>query len=189
MSNNVLNEYLQSFEEKLYTELLKLCTQYIAPGEALPQAGDVEERWNVLLPEYMADAVPQIASYPTVSLAWAGYLGMAVAHDWDTAWEQLKERPYKDFYGVQGFDDMDENIVENYLGIALDSQEAQAIEGTMRRLAQQALTLIRRENIEPQSPTAFYAYTKAVNCIFRIGAGLELLRLGYKYEKVNIPVG
>lgn len=188
MEKNILSEYLQSFENKLFKELTQLCSQYIKFDGALPAAQDVEERWNTLLPEYMADAVPQISDYPTVSLAWAGYVGMAVAHDWDSDWASLKERPYKEFYGAQGFDDMDEHIVQEILGISLLSQEAQEIEAMMRRIASQALTLIRRENIEPQSPAAFYAYTKAVNVIFRIGAGMELLRLGYKYEKVNLPV-
>lgn len=188
MDKNILSDYLQSFENKLLTELTHLCSQYIKFSDALPAAQDVEERWNTLLPEYLADAVPQISDYPTVSLAWAGYIGMAVAHDWDSDWETLKERPYKEFYGPQGFDDMDEYIVQEILGIPLLSQEAEELEAMMRRLASQALTLIRRENIEPQSPAAFYAYTKAINVIFRIGAGVELLRLGYKYEKVNIPV-
>ena len=83
--------------------------------------------------------------------------------------------------------DMDENIVQNVLGYHLESQEAKNIEQMMRRLGETALTLIRRENIEPQSPMAFHAYARAIKVMFRIGAAIELKRLGYKFEQVNLP--
>ncbi len=181
-------EYLDSFEKKVYSEILKLCTSYVAIDGILPTSQDIEEHWNILAPEYLHDSIPQINDYPTVSIAWAGYLGMAVANDWDNNWEVYKDRPYKEFHGAQGFDDMDENILYNILGVFSDSQEAKDIEDMMRRLAQQALTLLRRECIEPQSPTAFYAYTRVVNVMYRIGASLELLRLGYVCQKVNLPL-
>ena len=188
MSTPDNSAYLESFEQKVHSELLSLCTSYIPVTAVLPSSQDVEERWNELAPEYLHDAIPQISDYPTVSIAWAGYLGMAVANDWDKEWETLKERPYKDFYGAQGFDDMDENILYNILQLAPESKDCVDIEAMMRRLAQKALTLMRHENIEPQSPMAFYAYTRVVKIMFRIGASLELLRLGYVCQKVNLPL-
>lgn len=183
-----ITDYLSFFENKVNRELVKLCSSYLAVDGVLPSSQDVEERWAALAPEYMADAVPQISDYPTVSIAWAGYLGMAVANDWDTNWEVYKERPYKEYYGKQGFDDLDENVLENILHIPLDSPEAANIEAMMRRLAQQALALMRHENIEPQSRTAFYAYSRVLNTMFRLGASMELLRLGYVCQKVNLPL-
>lgn len=182
------NTYLDTFENKLYEELVKLCGSYIVIDGLMPSSQDIEEHWKELAPEYLHDAIPQISDYPTVSIAWAGYLGIAVANDWDSNWELLRNRPYKEFYGVQGFDDMDENIVYNILGLAPSSKEAADIEAMMRRLAQQALTLLRHENIEPQSPSAFYAYTRVVNVMYRIGASLELMRLGYICQKIDLPV-
>ena len=83
---------------------------------------------------------------------------------------------------------MDENILYNILQLAPESKDCVDIEAMMRRLAQKALTLMRHENIEPQSPMAFYAYTRVVKIMFRIGASLELLRLGYACQKVNLPL-
>ena len=82
---------------------------------------------------------------------------------------------------------MDEYIVQKVLGFHLESKEAKNIEQMMRRLGETALTLIRRENIEPQSPMAFHAYARVVKSLYRIGAAIELKRLGYKFEQVNLP--
>ena len=179
--------YLENFESRLLNELLKLCTQYKALEGTLLSTEDIDARWHEIAPEYVADAVPNIADYPTVAIAWAGYVGMAVAHQWDEDWAAHSKDEYKSFYGHAGFDDMDENIVQKVLGFHLESQEAKNIEQMMRRLGEMALTLIRRENIEPQSPMAFHAFARAIKAMFRIGAAIELKRLGYKFEQVNLP--
>lgn len=178
-------EYLDSFEDKLQEELLRLCTSYNMLDGKLLATDDIDNQWNVLAPEYMADAVGQINEYPTVSVAWAAYLGLAIAYGWDTDWDFISKAAYQSFYGEQGFDDMDEHIVRDLLGIPLDSEEAQNLEGMIRRSAQTAVALIRAEQIEPQSPMAFYVFARAVKVLFRIGAAIELKRLGYKFEKVE----
>lgn len=179
--------YLENFESRLMNELLKLCTQYKVLEGTLLSTEDIDARWREIAPEYVADAVPNIADYPTVAIAWAGYVGIAVAHLWDEDWAAHCKDEYKSLYGPAGFDDMDENIVQKILGFHLESQEAKSIEQMMRRLGETALTLIRRENIEPQSPMAFHAFARAIKVMFRIGAAIELKRLGYKFEQVNLP--
>ena len=179
--------YLENFESRITDELLRLCKQYGALDGTLLATDDIDARWNALAPEYMADAVPNIADYPTVAIAWAGYLGMAVACQWDGDWSSHKDDEYKSYYGDTGFDDMDEHIVRDIIGFHLESQEAKKIEEMMRRLGETALTLIRRERIEPQSPMAFHVYARVVKVMFKIGAAIELKRIGYKFEQVNIP--
>ena len=179
--------YLENFESRITDELLRLCKQYAVLDGTLLATDDIDARWNVLAPEYMADAVPNIADYPTVAIAWAAYLGMAVACQWDGDWASHRNDEYKSYYGEQGFDDMDEHIVRDIIGFHLESQEAKKIEEMMRRLGETALTLIRRERIEPQSPMAFHVYARVVKVMFKIGAAIELKRLGYKFEQVNLP--
>ena len=179
--------FLNRFEEKIQNELLRICTSRGMLGGTLLATDDVTGHWDVLAPEYVADAVCQIADYPTVSIAWAGYLGLAIAHGWDKNWQECLKTPYKAYYGAQGFDDMDEHIVQHYLGLSLDSKAAQDLEGIIRSCAQTAVTLIRREQIEPQSPMAFHVFARAIKVIYRIGAALELKRLGYKFEEVQLP--
>lgn len=179
--------YLENFESRMTDGLLRLCKQYGMLDGTLLATDDIDARWQDFAPEYMADAVPNIADYPTVAIAWAGYVGMAVAHLWDEDWALHCNDDYKSLYGSAGFDDMDENIVQNLLGFHLESQEAKNIEQMMRRLGETALTMIRRENIEPQSPMAFHIYARVVKVVYRIGAAIELRRLGYKFEQVNLP--
>lgn len=180
-------EFLNRFEEKMQNELLRICTMRGMLNGTLLATDDITGHWDVLAPEYVADAVGQIAEYPTVSVAWAGYLGLAIAHGWDANWEACVRTPYKDYYGSQGFDDMDEHIVQKIIGLSLDSKEAQDYEFVIRSCAQTAVTLIRREQIEPQSPMAFHVFARTVKVMFRIGAALELKRLGYKFEEMQLP--
>lgn len=180
-------EYLRDYEKRLQDELLKLCTNYKLLDGVLLSSEDVEGRWEALALDYMADAVTQMNQYPTVAVAWAGYVGMAVANLWDKDWEPHCNDGYKSFYGVDGFDDMDEHIIRDIIGFSLDSAYAKEIEEMMRRCAYSALTLIRRENIEPQSPMAYYTFARTVKVMYRIGAAIELKRLGYKLEKIDLP--
>ena len=150
---------------------------------------DIDQQWQKLGPEYLADAVTQIKDYPTVSVAWAAYLGMGIANGWDKDWNRYQKLPYQHFYGSEGFDNMDENIVANILGLPLESEDARKLEAIIRSCAQTTVSLIRHEEIEPQSPTAYYIFASACRIMYRIGAALELKRLGYKFERVDLPTG
>ena len=93
-------QYLNRLEEKMQDELLRLCTQRGALKGVMLETEDINEHWKILAPEYMADAVPEIAKYPTVSVSWAAYLGLAVAYGWDADWETYLKMPYQSYYGV-----------------------------------------------------------------------------------------
>ena len=179
-------EYFDTFEYNLLQELMKLCTSHKMLEGTLLASDDIDERWKEYAPEYMADAVPQVNAFPAAAIAWAGYVGMAVAHRWDENWSEYATEPYDKLHGEQGFDDMDEYIVQNILGLSLEDEAAQKIEEMMRRCANTAITYIRREETEAQSTKAFYIFARTTRSMFRIGAAMELHRLGYKFEKVNV---
>lgn len=179
-------DYLDNFEAKLQEELLRLCTSSEMLNGVLLATEDIDQRWHALAPEYMADAVPEIRDYPVVSVAWAAYLGLAVAYGWDADWENTSRATYQSYYGSQGFDDMDEHIVKDLLGLLLDGYEARDLENTIRRCAEMTVSLIQHEQIEPQSPMAFHVFARACRVMFRTGAALELKRLGYKFEKIEL---
>lgn len=179
-------QYLIRFEEKMQDELLRLATSRSMLKGVLLATEDIDEQWNILAPEYMGDAVPQIAHYPTVSVAWAAYLGMAVAYGWDADWETFLKMPYQSYYGEQGFDDMDEHIVRDLLRIPLDSRTAKELEETIRQCGEKAVDLIRFEQIPPQSEMAFHVFARACKAMYKIGAAIQLKRMGYNFEKVNL---
>lgn len=179
-------DYLDNFETKLQEELLRLCTSYKMLNGVLLATEDIDNRWHALAPDYMADAVPEIRDYPTVSVAWAAYLGLAVAYGWDTDWETSSKVAYQSYYGSQGFDDMDEHIIKDTLGLLLDGYEARDLEDIIRRCGEMTVSLIRREQIEPQSPMAFHVFARACKVMYHTGAAIELKRLGYKFEKLEL---
>ena len=179
-------EYFDTFENNLLQAVLKLCKSHKMLDGTLLASEDIDERWKAYAPEYMADAVPQVNAYPAAAIAWAGYVGMAVAHRWDENWEEYSTEPYEKLHGKEGFDDMDEHIMQEILGLSLESEEAQKIEDMMRRAANTAITYIRREDTESQSTKAFYIFARTTQVMFRIGAAMELYRLGYKFEKVDL---
>ena len=184
--NEMEKEYYDRFEIKLQDDLLRLCTSYQQLDGVLIASEDIDGHWNVLGPQYLADAVEQVRDYPIVSVAWAAYLGTGVAWGWDADWAAVSKAPYQLFYGEQGFDDMDEHIVRDLLQLPLDSKEAGQLEDIIRRCGQATVSMIRHEQIEPQSPMAFHVFARACRTMFRIGAAIELKRLGYKFEKIEL---
>lgn len=180
----VNSEILSRFEKKLEESLLLLCTSYNQLSGTLLSSEDIDAQWKELAPHYVADAVTQIADYPTVSVAWAGYLGMAVAYGWDKDWEACRAKAYSEYYGPNGFDDMDEHILYGILSLLPDGYEAKGLEDMMRRCGEKTVMLIRHEQIEPQSPMAFHIFARSCKVMFRIGAAIELKCLGYKYQEI-----
>jgi hypothetical protein len=147
---------------------------------------DIDEHWKILAPEYMADAVPEVAKYPTVSVSWAAYLGLAVAYGWDSDWENFLKFPYRSYYGEQGFDDMDDNILMNHLNLTLDSKEAQKYVALYRTCARIATSSIRREQIPPQSPLAYHCFVRVCKLMFCLAISVRLKHLGYSLQKVDL---
>ena len=61
-------QYLIRLEEKMQNELLRLCTERGVLKGVLLATEDIDEHWKILAPEYMGDAVPEIAKYSVNSL-------------------------------------------------------------------------------------------------------------------------
>ena len=51
-------------------------------------------------------------------------------------------------------------------------------------IADATVSLIRHEHIEPQSIAAYQVFVASCLEMYRIGAAVELARLGYKFEKL-----
>lgn len=178
------DEHLDLFQIRLEDELLKLCTSLSVLDGGWLMTPDLEEKWREIAPEYMADAVKEINSYPEVALAWAGYLGMGYAALWDKNWRKHSRDVYSKMLGSRGFDDMDEHIVRDILGHSLDSFEAMKISGVLQSCAQCAIGLIRKESIEGGTNQAFYVLARSVKVMYCAGVSIQLKKIGYKYERL-----
>ena len=184
------HDILNRYEESLRTTLVKRLTdsQWLA-GQLL-EVEELNEKWRTSAPSYMADAVPEVAKYPLVAIAWAMYLGMGAATLWDKEWNRYKdiEDLHKLMTEPRGFDCMDEYITEILLCLPLGSAEAERLEDMVRSTAEAAQLLIRKEGIEAQSVMAFHIFARTTKVMFECGVAVQLKRLGYNYVKVNAEV-
>ncbi len=182
------SQYLEKFEEKLLRDLLRQMTKEgVLEGELL-SAEELDERWATSAPEYMAAAVPEIAKYPTVAIAWAAYVGIGAAVLWDTDWESYEHE--EDLYSLlaapRGFDCLDEYVLQGLLGYALGGRDAERVETLLRNAAETALTAIRKEEVEPQSVMAFHIFAHTTKVFYKLGVAVGLRLQGYRYEKVSL---
>ena len=178
--------YFDTYENNLQQEILRVCTSLgMLDGELL-NSEDIDQKWKEWAPEYIAEALPEVNSYPEFAIACAGYAGMAVAQWWDQDWGRHHSAAYESLHGPRGFDDMDEHIVQNVLGLSLDSVEAKQIVNILLCCSQKAVDFIRHEQIEAQTVKAFHIFARTVKVMFRTGAALQLKRLGYKFHKVDL---
>ena len=179
-------KYYETYEENLLREMLRMCTSLgMLDGELLASE-DIDQKWKEWAPEYIAEALPEVNSYPEFAIACAGYAGMAAAQWWDEDWGRHHGAKYETLHGPRGFADMDEFIVPNILSLKLDSVEAKQIMNILLCCAQKATTFIQHEHIEAQTVKAFHIFARTVQVMFRIGAALQLKRLGYKFHKVDL---
>ena len=179
-------QYFDAYEENLLNELVRTVSSLGMLDGQLLNSEDIDLKWKEWAPEYIAEALPEVNSYPEFAIACAGYAGMAVAKWWDADWGRHHGADYSTLHGPRGFDDMDEYIVQNILGLPLDSAEAKQLVNILLVCAQKASTFIQHEQIERQTVKAFHIFARTVKVMYRIGAAIQLRRLGYKLHKVAL---
>ena len=54
------NEYLDNFELALIDKLVRMCRSYNMLQNVMPSSEDIDNLWQKLGPEYLADAVEQV---------------------------------------------------------------------------------------------------------------------------------
>ena len=174
-------EVIDSLEKRL----IELCTSKKVLGGELFIVEELDEVWKKDAPEYMVNAVPEITDYPNVAIAWACYFGLGVATLWDVGWDKYKDEDlYTMIRDKRGFDQMDEYVTQDLLGC--EEKDGLMLSELIGECSDIALTIIRKEGVEPQSTEAFYLFADITKLFFRLGVSLELYRMGYKYHKVEI---
>ena len=151
----------------------------------LPATPDIESRWKELGPLYCAESVREYNSYPDVAFAWAAYLGMAVASCWDSDWEHTASLPYSVIQGEKGFDYMDEHIMEEFLGLTPGSADGEKLADLLRELSSQADSFMLHYGAERGSTDAYRLFLETTRVMYVLGAGLELMNLGYSFQKAG----
>ena len=169
-----------SFKDRLTEHLLRICTSEGYLGGTLLSSPDIDEAWVRYAPSYYGDAVYEFNGYPEFTLACAGFLGMAVAALWDRDWPRYREMPYSFFLGERGFDDMDDHIAADIL------KDRKWAPSALQSVSGAAYHYLMKEHPEAGTVEAYRLFLAACEVLFKIGAAIELHRLGYKYEKVDL---
>lgn len=153
--------------------------------ERLPECPDVEEKWDVIAQSYIPDGIREFQTFPSASLGWMMYLGMAVAKMWDTEWDIYSK--VDDLYvyirDKRGYDCMDEYIREEIL--LLQGTEYTNLEKRVGECASRVYNTLRHQNIEPGTKEAFNGYVDCLHQLYLMGAAMQLKRLGYRMTKMN----
>ena len=106
-----------NFGEQLHKDLHQFLLSMKEVDERLPECPDVEEKWEEIAKAYIPDGIKEFYDFPSASLGWMIYIGMAVAKMWDTEWEIYSK--IEDLYAYmrdkRGYDAMDEYIREDVL--------------------------------------------------------------------------
>ncbi len=170
----------EKYREDLTQYLLSICTDAGLLKGTLLSSPDIDDAWMRYAPSFYGDAVRNFNAYPEYCLACAGYLGMAVAFLWDRDWAKYMDTPYAFFQGKRGFDDMDDHITDEILRDRKHSVPA------MQSCSANAYHFLMRESPEPGTVEAYKLFLETVGVLFKIGAAIQLCRLGYKFEKVDL---
>ena len=174
---------VSDYKQRLALHLLDVCHSHgLLEGDLL-QTPDLDDKWRQLAPEFLADAIPEFNGYPEAVLAWAAYLGTAVAWGWDTDWEQYSTKDYTFWRGEKGFDCMDEHITEDILGLPLGEDAAVDLAARVGCLGRYAYGFLLHAGLEAGSTDAFQAVLATLEVLYTVAASVELYALGYKWSQ------
>ena len=176
---------MEQFEDKLHEDLHQFLLSMKEVDERLPECPDVEEKWEDIAKAYIPDGIREFQDFPSVSLGWMMYIGMAVAKMWDTEWYIYSK--IDDLYGYmrdkRGYDSMDEYIRENVL--LLRGEDYTVLEKLVGECASRVYHALRHQSIEPGTKEAFNAYVSCLHQLYLFGAAMQLKRMGYHMTKMN----
>ena len=102
--------------------------------------------------------------------------------DLDEAWQRPKymDAPYSFFQSERGFDDMDDYITGNIL------KENRQCVAAMQSLSAETYHFLLKSGAEAGTTEAYRFFLISIEVMYKMGAAIELNRLGYKFEKVNL---
>ena len=168
----------------MHKDVHEYLTRRGAVDERLPKCPDVEERWEAIAKAYLPDGVREFNQYPTASLGWMMYIGMALVKMWDRDW--LHYAQMEDLYvylrDKRGYDAMDEYIREEVL--LLQGVDYNVLEKLTGECASRVYNALMHLRLEPGTKEAFTAYVACLHQLYLMGAAVQLKRMGYHMSKM-----
>ena len=108
---------MEPFEKQLHDDLHGYLLTLQEVDRQMPECPDVEEKWESIARSYIPDGIREFNDYPSVSLGWMMYVGMAVAKLWDAEWDVYSKLDdlYVYLRDKRDYDHLDEYIREDVL--------------------------------------------------------------------------
>ncbi len=176
---------MEQFEDTLRKDLHQFLQSMNEVDERLPECPDVEEKWEEIAKAYIPDGIREFQDFPSASLGWMMYIGMAVAKFWDREWTIYSK--LDDLYAYmrdkRGYDSMDEYIREDVL--LLRGDDYTVLENLVGECASRVYNALRHQGIEPGTKEAFNAYVSCLHQLYLMGASMQLNRMGYHMTKMG----
>ena len=151
---------MENFEEQLRNDLQQFLLSMKEVDERMPECPDVEDKWEEIAKAYIPDGIREFQDFPSASLGWMMYIGMAVAKMWDTEWE---------IYSVLLLQGMDYTVLEKVTG----------------ECASRVYNALMHQRLEPGTKEAFNGYVACLHQLYLFGAAMQLKRMGYHMTKMN----
>lgn len=176
---------MEQFEDIIKKDLHLYLMSIDEVDRQLPECPDVEGKWESIAKAYLPDGIREFNGYPTVSLGWMMYVGMAVAKMWDTEWEIYSK--IDDLYAYirnkRGYDRMDDYIREEVL--YLKGADFTLVEKITGECASRAYNFLMRQRIEPGTKEAFFGYLACLHQLYLMGIAVQLKRMGYHMTRIE----
>lgn len=175
---------MTQFEESIQHDLHRYLLMEQEIDERLPDAPDIEEKWESIAEAYMPDGISEFNANPIVPLGWIMYVGMAIAKFWDTEWQKYStiENIYLYLRDKRGYDAMDDFIREEVLGLQGDAFNA--LERLVGECASRTYSQLRHASFEPGTKDSFNAFVECLHQLYLMGASVQLKRMGYRMTKM-----
>ena len=175
---------MENFEAQLRNDLQQFLLSMNEVDERMPECPDVEDKWKEIAQAYLPDGIREFQDYPSASLGWMMYIGMAVAKMWDTEWEIYSKLDYLYAYlrDKRGYDAMDEYIREEVL--LLQGVDYNVLEKLTGECASRVYNALMHLRLEPGTKEAFTAYVACLHQLYLMGAAVQLKRMGYHMSKM-----
>ncbi len=173
----------EDFAATLLNDLQRYLVSIDMVDERLPECPDVEGKWPAIAEAYLPDGVREFADYPVASLGWMMFIAMAVAKFWDEDWAKYDqvENLYMMLREKRGFDNMDEYIMEEVLGLNADA--AEQLQELVGGCAERTKRAIYRLDVEPGTVDALKAYVAGLQAMYQMGMAIQLKSMGYHMVK------
>lgn len=178
-------DIIEQFELALHKDLKQCLVEKGEVDEHLPECPDVEDRWNAIAEAYLPDGIREYQQFPTASIGWMMYIGMAIARFWDEDWNIYGNiaNLYALLRGKRGYDSLDEYVREDVL--LLRGQEYDDLENLVSECATRTNDMLQHQGIEPGTVEAMKGYVACLRQMYLMGMWMQLHRMGYHMTKIS----